>query len=207
MKTLTLIALTALAPVSLAFAQAEIKSFQADRQQLKNDLNQLKQRAVAAENQVAELATTLAAANHDNVSLRQQVDNDLSLAQSRLESTGTQLDLRERELANVREENSEIVQSLAGTQAELAAMGIELAGVREQLGKAEHSLQDGARRQEELSQAKHDLQNQLGQATAEGQPFGGAELQDLLALAAAGIRRMTEYQSKLVQTDFRARVR
>jgi ribonuclease PH len=45
------------------------------------------------------------------------------------------------------------------------------------------------------------------QATAEGQPFGGAELQDLLALAAAGIRRMTEYQSKLVQTDFRARVR
>jgi ribonuclease PH len=45
------------------------------------------------------------------------------------------------------------------------------------------------------------------QATAEGQPFGGAELQDLLALAAAGIRRMTEYQSKLVQTDFRARAR
>ena len=45
------------------------------------------------------------------------------------------------------------------------------------------------------------------QATAEGQPFGGAELQDLLALAAAGIRRMTEFQSKLVQTDFRARTR
>jgi ribonuclease PH len=45
------------------------------------------------------------------------------------------------------------------------------------------------------------------QATAEGQPFGGAELQDLLALAAAGIRRMTEFQSKLVQTDFRARAR
>src|SRR6202166_3967049 len=45
------------------------------------------------------------------------------------------------------------------------------------------------------------------QATAEGQPFGGAELQDLLALAAAGIRRMTEYQSKLVQTDLRARIK
>jgi ribonuclease PH len=45
------------------------------------------------------------------------------------------------------------------------------------------------------------------QATAEGEPFGGAELQDLLALAAAGIRRMTEFQSKLVQTDFRARTR
>jgi ribonuclease PH len=45
------------------------------------------------------------------------------------------------------------------------------------------------------------------QATAEGQPFGGAELQDMLALAATGIRRMTEYQSKLVNTDFRARIK
>src|SRR6202049_5238194 len=45
------------------------------------------------------------------------------------------------------------------------------------------------------------------QATAEGQPFGGAELQDLLALAAAGIRRMTEDKSQLGQTDFRARAR
>jgi ribonuclease PH len=45
------------------------------------------------------------------------------------------------------------------------------------------------------------------QATAEGQPFAGAELQDLLALAAAGIRRLTEHQSKLVPTDFRARAR
>src|SRR6202140_2618045 len=45
------------------------------------------------------------------------------------------------------------------------------------------------------------------QATAEGQPFGGAELQDLLALAAAGIRRFTEHQSTLVQTDFPARAK
>lgn len=45
------------------------------------------------------------------------------------------------------------------------------------------------------------------QATAEGQPFGGSELQDLLALAAAGIRRLTEYQSALVRTDFRDRVK
>ncbi len=42
------------------------------------------------------------------------------------------------------------------------------------------------------------------QATAEGQPFAGAQLQDLLALAATGIRRITESQSLLVQTDFRA---
>jgi len=45
------------------------------------------------------------------------------------------------------------------------------------------------------------------QATAEGQPFGGAELQDMLTLASAGIRRMTEVQSKLVNVDFRARAK
>ena len=45
------------------------------------------------------------------------------------------------------------------------------------------------------------------QATAEGQPFSGAELQDLLALAAAGIRRLTEHQSALVPTDFRVRAK
>jgi ribonuclease PH len=45
------------------------------------------------------------------------------------------------------------------------------------------------------------------QATAEGQPFAGAQLQDLLALAATGIRRVTETQSTLVQTDFRVRAK
>jgi len=45
------------------------------------------------------------------------------------------------------------------------------------------------------------------QATAEGQPFTGSEMQDLLALAAAGIRRLTEHQRALVQFNFAARAR
>jgi len=45
------------------------------------------------------------------------------------------------------------------------------------------------------------------QATAERQPFAGAELQDLLSLAAAGIRRLFDYQTKFVPTDFRARAK
>ena len=45
------------------------------------------------------------------------------------------------------------------------------------------------------------------QATAERQPFAGAQFQDLLALAAIGIRRVTETQSTLVQTDFRVRAK
>jgi len=43
------------------------------------------------------------------------------------------------------------------------------------------------------------------QATAEGRPSGGDQLHDLLALAAAGIRRLTEQQQSLVQMNFRAR--
>src|SRR5258706_7363741 len=45
------------------------------------------------------------------------------------------------------------------------------------------------------------------QATAEGQPFAGAELQDLLALDAARISRLTAHQSTLVQTNFRVRAK
>jgi ribonuclease PH len=45
------------------------------------------------------------------------------------------------------------------------------------------------------------------QATAEGRPFTGAEMQDLLALAAAGIRRLTEHQRTLLPSHFSARAR
>lgn len=45
------------------------------------------------------------------------------------------------------------------------------------------------------------------QATAEGRPFSGSEMQDLLALAAASIRRLTEEQRALLPFKFSARAR
>lgn len=45
------------------------------------------------------------------------------------------------------------------------------------------------------------------QATAEGRPFSGSEMQDLLALAAAGIRRLTEEQRAVLPAKFSARAR
>src|SRR5246127_5110164 len=45
------------------------------------------------------------------------------------------------------------------------------------------------------------------QATAEGRPFAGSEMQDLLALAAAGIRRLTEEQRAVLPLKFSARAR
>jgi len=40
------------------------------------------------------------------------------------------------------------------------------------------------------------------QATAEGRPFTGGEMQDLLALAAAGIRRLSEEQRAVLPARF-----
>ena len=45
------------------------------------------------------------------------------------------------------------------------------------------------------------------QATAEGRPFNGSEMQDLLALAAAGIRRLTDEQRAVLPVKFSARAR
>ncbi len=45
------------------------------------------------------------------------------------------------------------------------------------------------------------------QATAEGRAFTGGEMQDLLALGAAGIRRLTEHQRALIPAHFSARAR
>src|SRR5260370_20970557 len=45
------------------------------------------------------------------------------------------------------------------------------------------------------------------QATAEGRPFSGSEMQDLLALAAGGIPRLTEKQRSVLPVKFSARAR
>ena len=44
-------------------------------------------------------------------------------------------------------------------------------------------------------------------STAEGRPFSGSEMQDLLALAAAGIRRLTDEQRAVLPVKFSARAR
>jgi ribonuclease PH len=45
------------------------------------------------------------------------------------------------------------------------------------------------------------------QATAEGRPFTGSEMQDLLALAAAGIRRLYDAQREVLPASFLSRKR
>jgi ribonuclease PH len=45
------------------------------------------------------------------------------------------------------------------------------------------------------------------QATAEGRAYTNEELQDLLDLAAGGIRQLTRMQQELLHMDFRGRSR
>ena len=45
------------------------------------------------------------------------------------------------------------------------------------------------------------------QATAEGRPFAGEQLDELLALATGGIRELTEQQRALIPTNFSVRAR
>jgi chromosome segregation ATPase len=154
---------------SATHAQAEIKSFQADRQQLKADLASTRQRALSAETQVAELAAALAAVNQKSTALQERVDHDLSLTQARLTATETQLSLRERELAAAREENSEIVQSLALAQSEVASAASDLSRVVEELESTQQSLKQSTEYGAELSKARSDLQRRLDEIAADKQ--------------------------------------
>ncbi len=150
-------------------AQAEIKSFQSDRQQLKTELSQSRQRAQIAESQLAESVEALAAAKQENTALREQIDQNLTLSQERLAATETQLTVRERELLNLQAENSEVVQSLAGAQAELAATRIELNNLRGEWESARQALNKAAESEQSLVAAKRELQTRFDEATAETQ--------------------------------------
>lgn len=153
---------------SATHAQAEIKSFQADRTQLKADLSTSKQRALAAENQVAELSAALAIAQHGNTTLQQQYDQESAVRGERESVVQTQLELRERELAAARGENSEIVQSLAAGQAELSSLQAEVSGLRQELGAAQQLLNEAAENENKLVASKHELEARLDQAGTEG---------------------------------------
>jgi chromosome segregation ATPase len=152
---------------SATHAQAEIKSFQSDRQQLKADLSSAKQRALAAESHAAELTNALAEAADENVALRQYIDQEIAFGHERLSATEAQIELRGQELAALQAENSEIVQSLAASQAELAALRGEVSGLYEELGAAQQLLNEAADSNQELLSAKQELESRLDESASE----------------------------------------
>ena len=149
-------------------AQAEIKSFQADRQQLKADLAQAKQRALTAETKVAEvqakadeLATALAIASADNVELRERMDNHLAVGRECLSATEARLETRERELCESRIEANELVQALAVAQTELAVVRTEGSGVRRELERDQALLVAAEQNCRRLADTEKELKGKL----------------------------------------------
>ncbi len=157
---------------SATHAQAEIKSFQADRQQLKAELAQAKQRALAAEQQLGEMSTALTALQEENQGLRERVENDLEISQERLSATETQLRSRERELAALREENQELVQSLAAAQSELAAEQQQSGKVQRELDSAAQLLDEASQNESRLSATIHELHAKLEQSANDAERLG-----------------------------------
>jgi chromosome segregation ATPase len=186
---------------SATHAQAEARSFQSDRQQLKSDLTQARQRAQTLEAQFAELVT----ANEENVVSRQQIENDLALTRERLAATDTQLAIREREWREAAAENAEIVQALAGTQAELAATQAQAAGWQRDLESSRAEVTQAA---EALVAADRDLkgaQSRLETADSESRQLSG-ERDDLRQQVESLRRDLTQTESGSELLDLRSRV-
>jgi len=113
--------------------QAELKSFQVDRQQLKADLAQARQVAAAAEAKSSELADTLSAIQQENGALRYQAEVDVNALQERLASVEAHLAAREQELADGKAEHTDALRSLAKTRAEHSKLNTEAAGLRSEV--------------------------------------------------------------------------
>ncbi|MEZ0257068.1 MAG: hypothetical protein ACAI37_17420 [Chthoniobacter sp.] len=113
--------------------QVELKSFQADRQQLKADLAQTRQAAAAAEARASELADTLSAAQEENGALRYQAEVDVNALQERISVVETQLAGREQELQKTKAEHTDALRSLARTRAEFTKTHTEATGLRSEV--------------------------------------------------------------------------
>ncbi len=190
---------------SATHAQVEIKSFHSDRQHLKNDLCQVKQRAQGAEAQLAELAVSLAAADQENTALREQFENDLAVSRERLAATETQLEVRERELSAVQARSVDLVEALAGLETEVATLRAETAGLRGELECAQQLLHEVAENEERRTVAQRELETRLEAATSENQRL--IEAQDQFLTQAEALRRdLQQTDSGRELLDLRSRV-
>ncbi len=138
--------------------QAELKSFQADRQQLKADLAQARQVAAVAEARASELADTLSAVQEENGALRYQAEVDVNALRERVSAVETLLAAREQELASRQAEHTDALRSLAKTRAEHSKLNTEAAGLRSEVeilrSDFETATQELATTSQQLSETK-----------------------------------------------------
>jgi chromosome segregation ATPase len=147
--------------------QAEFKSFQGDRQQLKADLAQARHVASTAEVHAAELMQSLAAVQQENVGLRSQAGREIGGLTERLASTERRLAAAEKELETGKEQNTEALRALARTRADYNRTHAEATGLRSEIEVLQQEFQAVTQGLAVAQGQLHEAQTRLEALTAE----------------------------------------
>jgi chromosome segregation ATPase len=133
---------------NVTHVQAELKSFQADRQQLKADAAQARLAIQAAEAHASELAVAVAAAQQEAAGLREQMETETAAWQERLAAQEQVVHDRDAQLGQA-------LRNLAKYKSDLSASVVEAAGLRSELQAHQQGLQATG---QQLREAKSELQ-------------------------------------------------
>jgi len=136
--------------------QAELKSFQADRQQLKADVVQARQAVMAAESHATELAVAVAAAQQENADLRGQIEAEVNGLHGRFAAQEQVLHERESQLGQA-------IRNLSKARSDLTASVVEATGLRSELVAHQHGLQSTG---QQLTMARTELGETVSRLTA-----------------------------------------
>lgn len=147
--------------------QAELKSFQADRQQLKTDLTHARHALATAEARVSELVDTLSAIQQENGALREQAEVDVNALNERLAVVEARLAARETELQQNKTEHTDALRSLARTRAEFSKVSTEAAGLRSEVEILRTDFETTTQELASTSQQLFDIKGQLESLTEE----------------------------------------
>ena len=174
-------------------AQAEIKSFQGDRQQMKAELAQNRQRitvweAQTAENRakISELASALATATGENSALRQEMEQQASGHRDYQVSMENHVAAREETLSATTARTEEVIQALAGAEEEVLSWQKKEEALRGELETVRTQLEQAAGVRSELAAVVGKLQEEKERA-------GSAETQSAsLQSACDGFKKEIE---------------
>jgi chromosome segregation ATPase len=148
-------------------AQAENKSFQADRQQLKTDLAQSRQRiavweAQSVENRgkMAEMSSALATANSENATLRQEMEQQASEHRDYQAGMERHVASREEALSSTTARTEEVIQALASAEEEVVTLQKTEETLRGELQTAHAQLEEAAGIRSQLAGVEEELRRE-----------------------------------------------
>lgn len=147
--------------------QAELKTFQGDRQQLKGDLAQSRQAVATAEARISELVDAFSALQQEHGAFKYQAEIDVNALHERLTGAEAQLAAREEELRDLQAGHTDALRSLARTRAEFTKVNTEAAGLRSEVETLRNDFEATTQELATTSQQLHEAQSTLETLTAE----------------------------------------